>query len=215
MKKFFTLCITSVMVLSNTAPAFAYNSINHLAKTSTEANEIITNDTYGISHNDALIYQYILQEEIKRFDNYVTLENGIFVISEMGYLELSEMEVNRLNEILSNTNANIKIISSTAKYNFIENNTIIITDTNNLHRNGGVDTIRYYWWGPRVYMSARTLNTMGATVAIAGIVITHPVASRATQIAGVIMQTTNRGIWFDLNPLAHMFPSSVVGAGLQ
>lgn len=207
MKKFFTLCFASMLLLCNSVSVFANKSV--VDKTNSNI------EIHSINPNGMLIYQHVTEYEADRFDEYVILEDGKFVISDLGYLELSQNEIHRLNEILNNTNSNIEFISSTAKYVFVDEDKIIFADSMVKARSGGVNKIEHTWLGPRVFMSASTLNTMGVSVSIAGVVITHPVASRAAQIAGIVMTSTSRGIWFDINPIAHMIPSSVWGAGLQ
>ena len=111
-KKVITLGLSVIMATSIVMPVFA----NGVSESIEVSNGGVIHEYASISTLD---FRYVSQEEIARFDDYVIVENGIFVISQEGYLNLSESELDRLNEILDNTNSNVKISKMASKYYFV------------------------------------------------------------------------------------------------
>lgn len=192
-KQLLSITALSLMFLFNPLVGFAYSE---------------TDEHYYMNDYNYLNSNYISEDEVFKFDNYVILEEGIFIINEEGYLNLSDSELERLDFILNNTNENnANNLHLNARNNFvkIEDNKMIFTyiEPNSiLARNAGVTSITFNWWGLHVKLSAHTLNTIGDGIAIAGLWIPHNTASRSAATLGIIMGRATRGIQFDVRPQA-------------
>lgn len=158
--------------------------------------------------------EYTLSEEQKnRLDKYVFLDDSNhFAIDENASFELSDFEYNLLKTKVAETNATIDSIKlSQNEHKVVSRDSItVIQEVKEVNRSSlafrssgfreGVNAIRFYWWGARIWLSKTTVNAIGGGIAIGGIWVPEPFISKILATVGVVIGLCPGGIVFNYTP---------------
>jgi len=165
------------------------------------------------------IFETVSEREISRFDKYVNFDNDMFIITPEGHGNLSTRELFRLQSILNETNAFINDImhfteSCQNSFYYVDGDAIVLVEMymNNMNiasSVGGVNRIETLWWGLRIFISAHTIRTMGAGVAIGGVWVPHVLVSRALATLGIVATQATRGIIIEVYYIGIVIPKLV------
>lgn len=183
--------------------------------TQVQANEV---DSVSVSQNGDI--------DIQKLDAYVSFDenNMEYKISDDAKDDLTESELQYLQTKVSETNITTRSIelSENESIDFKDN---AVEVTQNIDSGGttlraasykeGINQVKVYWWGVRVWLSKTTVNTIGAGITIGGIWIPEPFVSKVLATVGVVIGMSPGGVVFNSSPhLAQLVPGSL-GSGLN
>ena len=186
-----------------------------IVSTQVQANEV---DSVSVSQNEDI--------DIQKLDAYVSFDenNMEYKISDDAKNDLTESELQYLQTKVSETNIitrNIELSENEA-IDFKDN---AVEVTQNIDSGGatlraasykeGINQVKVYWWGVRVWLSKSTVNAIGAGVTIGGVWIPEPLVSKVLSTAGAVIGASPGGVVFNSSPhLAKLVPGNL-GSGLN
>jgi len=183
--------------------------------TQVQANEV---DSVSVSQNGDI--------DIQKLDAYVSFDenNMEYKISDDAKDDLTESELQYLQTKVSETNITTRSIelSENESIDFKDN---AVEVTQNIDSGGttlraasykeGINQVKVYWWGVRVWLSKTTVNTIGAGITIGGIWIPEPFVSKVLATVGAVIGISPGGVVFNSSPhLAQLVPGNL-GSGLN
>lgn len=177
--------------------------------------EDVTNLSENDTQNKYEESPILTEDEINKLNQWVFYdeESNEFNIVEGAEDILSLYEYTLLTEQLDVTNFNLSQISgSESSIVFPEE----VEDTHTVRGyKKGVNDIKFYWWGARVYLSKSTVNSIGAGLSIGGIWIPQKIVASVVATLGVVLGACPGGGVFDYRYLGLIVGPTVTNIRFQ
>lgn len=156
----------------------------------------------------------IISDSLKRkADPFISLSGDQFVLDSSAGSVLTDYEYQLVADRIDQANLLIEsadLGSNDTQVNYSDNATFTSyvdeTPLPAARFKNGVNKIKVYWWGIRVWLSRNTVRAIGAGVTIAGIWIPEGVVSKVAATLGVVIALCPGGIRFDTNPVVAAIP---------
>ncbi|MDZ5760639.1 hypothetical protein RAK27_18520 [Carnobacterium maltaromaticum] len=192
--KSFKKVVLSSLLLSVTALSLSVPSVTY-------ASESLGNQPENSMESG--ITSILTDSDVSVANAYVHFDESLnsFIVDDSIYNALSLDTINQVINQVSQTNIQLQNAKSdksvtTFAVDPAGNQTTV---SMSLSRGAGTTSVTYYWNYARVRLSLNSIKNMGTVMSVGGLLIPHPIVSKACSLLGIGIGRVTSGIWFDYN----------------